>query len=195
MLFRRRNPETFMTRLRTWVWPRRSWSRSLMYFMRRLERLEASPHQVALGCAAGVFASITPLLGTQMVLAAVLAIVIRANVPAALIGTFFGNPISWPLIWGGSYIVGCYILGVENALTMAGLEYYLRQFGSALATWSPEVINHAVELVWPVLKPMLAGSVPIGLLAAVLSYYALRPIIATYQKTRVPVHLPAPSTI
>lgn len=35
----------------------------------QLKRLRASPHEVALGCAVGVFISITPLLGAQMLLA------------------------------------------------------------------------------------------------------------------------------
>ena len=62
-------------------------------------RLKASPHQIALGGAAGVFAAFTPFLGAQMALAAVLAAVCRASVPAALLGTFVGNPLSWPAIW------------------------------------------------------------------------------------------------
>lgn len=195
MLFKRRTPLTFSERVRTWLWPRRSWSRSLRYFVRRLERLQASPHQVALGCAAGVFASITPLLGTQMVLAAILAFAIRASIPAALIGTFFGNPLSWPLIWGGTYTAGCYMLGIENVLTFSGLEYYLTRFVDALATWSPDVIDHAVRLVWPVFKPMLAGSLLVGFIAAIFIYYTLRPVIAAYQKTRVTAHLPASAPI
>ena len=195
MLFKRRTPPTFKDRVRTWVWPRSSWSRSLRYFLHRLERLQASPHQVALGCAAGVFVSITPLLGTQMLLAAVLAFTIRANIPAALIGTFFGNPLSWPLIWGGTYFAGCYILGIENVLTLSGLEYYLTQLADALATLSPEVINSAIGLVWPVLKPMLAGSVPLGLAMAIGIYYLLRPAVASYQSTRAETHLSVASTI
>lgn len=195
MLFRRRKPLTVMERFRLWIWPKRSWSRSLRYFLHRLERLQASPHQVALGCAAGVFVSITPLLGTQMILAALLAFAIRANVPAALIGTFFGNPLSWPMIWGGTYLAGCYMLGVDNVMSLAGLEYYLKRFVEALATWSPEVIDHAIILVWPVLKPMLAGSLLVGLIAALVIYYTLRPVIASYQRERVSAILPVSSTI
>jgi len=167
----------------------------LRYFVHRLERMQASPHQIALGCAAGVFVSITPLLGTQMILAALLAFAIRANIPAALIGTFFGNPLSWPLIWGGTYLAGCYMLGIENVMTLSGLEYYLKRFVDALATWSPDVIDHAIILVWPVLKPMLAGSLPLGLIVATVIYFALRPVIAAYQRARVAAHLPVPSPI
>jgi len=163
--------------------------------MHRLERLQASPHQVALGCAAGVFVSMTPLLGTQMLLAALLAFAIRANIPAALIGTFFGNPLSWPVIWGATYVAGCYILGIENVMTLSGLEYYLMRFVDALATWSPDVIDHAVTLVWPVLKPMLAGSLLLGLFVAPAIYYTLRPLVAAYQRARAAAYLSEPSPV
>ena len=46
--------------------------RRLAYVYRRLMRVRATPHEVALGCAAGIFAAFTPFLGFQMLLAGVL---------------------------------------------------------------------------------------------------------------------------
>ena len=195
MLFRRRNPPTVLERLRTWAWPRRSWSRSLRYFLLRLERLEASPHQVALGCAAGVFMSITPLLGTHMLLAVLIAFAFRANIPAALIGTFFGNPLSWPVIWAGTYFAGCYMLGIEGVMTMSGLENYLAPWFQSLAAWSPGLIDTSAAMIWPVLKPMLAGSLPVGFAMAIIIYYVLRPMIAAYQRSRAAVPLSASALV
>jgi uncharacterized protein len=194
MLFRRRTPQTFAERVRTWVWPRTSWSRSMRYFLLRLERLKASPHQVALGCAAGVFAAVTPLLGTQMILAAVIAFGIRASIPAALIGTFFGNPVSWPLIWGGTYFAGCHILGVDSILATVGLDAYFAPLKIAVMSASPEMLTAAVNVLWPVFKPMLVGSIPLGLASAVVIYYSLRPIVSAYQRSRSQRRLaPVPS--
>lgn len=192
MLFGRRQPPTIMERLRTWLWPRRNWSRSLRYFLLRLERLQASPHQVALGCAAGVFASITPLLGTQMLLAAALAVAIRASVPAALIGTFFGNPLSWPLIWGSTYMAGCHLLGVESIFVVGDFDQYFAPLKAALASASPEMVSAALNSLWPIFKPMLVGSVPLGLLTAIVIYYALRPAVTAYQRSRARQVLSAP---
>lgn len=184
MLFRRRTPPTFAERVRTWMWPRTSWSRSMRYFLLRLERLKASPHQVALGCAAGVFAAVTPLLGTQMLLAAVIAFGIRASVPAALIGTFFGNPVSWPLIWGGTYFAGCYMLGIDTILNTVGLDTYFAPLTASIMSASPEMLTAAVNTLWPVFKPMLVGSIPLGLASAVVIYYSLRPVVSAYQRSR-----------
>ena len=68
----------------------------LAYYWRRILRVRATPHEVALGCAAGVFAACTPFLGFQMALAGALAFLLRVSIPAALLGTFIGNPLSWP---------------------------------------------------------------------------------------------------
>ncbi len=89
--------------------------RRIAYFWRRLMRLHATPHEIALGCAAGVFAAFTPFLGFQMLLAGSIAFLLRVNVPAALLGTFAGNPLSWPAIWAASYVAGAWTLGYDPA--------------------------------------------------------------------------------
>jgi uncharacterized protein (DUF2062 family) len=99
MLFRRRRPEGIFDRMRTAIWPRRSFGRSFQYFIKRVLRLTATPHAIAAGVAAGVFASWTPLLGFHFVLAFALAYVLAGNMVAAALGTAFGNPISFPFIW------------------------------------------------------------------------------------------------
>lgn len=195
MLFKRREPASFFERTRAWVWPKRGWLRSLEYYWLRLKRMRSTPHQIALGCAVGVFASITPLLGVQMLLAVLLAFLIRANIPAALIGTFFGNPLSWPIIWGATYFLGCYVLDIENGLTLYGLEYYLRGLGNAIASWSPDIIERAVSLVWPILKPMLAGSMVIGIATGAAVYYVVRPLVAAYQREHPSDYLSPEATI
>ena len=73
MLFRRRKKADLLERARTFFWPRRSFLRSAQYFIKRVLRLSATPHAIAAGVAAGVFASFTPFLGFHFVIAAGLA--------------------------------------------------------------------------------------------------------------------------
>jgi uncharacterized protein len=80
MLFKSRNTPTLQSRLRLVLWPRTSFDRSLRYAVKRMLRLKTSPHKIAIGCAAGVFASITPLVGVQMMMAAALAVVLRGSI-------------------------------------------------------------------------------------------------------------------
>ena len=76
MLFRRREPEGVWERFRTALWPRRSFTRSVQYLVKRVLRLTATPHAIAAGVAAGVFASWMPFLGFHFVIAAALAFVL-----------------------------------------------------------------------------------------------------------------------
>jgi uncharacterized protein (DUF2062 family) len=159
MLFRRREAQSLMARMRTAVWPRNSWSRSARYFGKRVLRLSGSPHAVAAGVAAGVFTSFTPLVGLHFIVAFIFAFIIGGNLLAAGIGTFFGNPLTFPFIWASTYSLGNHMLGRSNA-------FVLHEFHYALAHKSP-------ELLWPIIAPMLVGSVPIGLPVAIAVYIAV----------------------
>lgn len=192
MLFKRRQPPSIAERVRVWLWPRRSWSRSLRYVLCRIVRLRANPHSLALGCAAGVFAACTPLIGGQIVLAALLAYSLRANVPAAILATFFGNPLSWPLIWATTYVAGAHMMGESAAAGVSDLHAHVDILWDAMQGQSPELVAAAAAFIWPIFKPMLAGSLPIGLAAGVLIYYMMRAAAgAVHARRSSRVYLPA----
>ncbi|MDX2264137.1 MAG: DUF2062 domain-containing protein [Hyphomicrobiales bacterium] len=170
MLFRRRERPTVLERLRVALWPRRSWARSLRYFGLRLSRIGGSAHSVAAGFAAGVFAIVTPFLGFQMILAAVLALAVRGSVIASAIGSFVGNPLTYPLIWISTYQLGALILGESGAVGRIDFQGKAEAVWNGLKALSPEAVGQALEAFWPILKPMAVGSMPIGLAAALISY-------------------------
>jgi len=177
MLFRRRRPEGFFDRLRTALWPRRSFVRSFQYFIKRVLRLTATPHAIAAGVAAGVFASWTPLLGFHFILAFALSYVLAGNMVAAALGTAFGNPLSFPFIWALTLKVGNMLIGVETGVHQkhVNLEALLRHLD--------------VGQLWePVLKPMLIGAIPPGVITGVaiyvLTYWGVR-AFQTQRKSRL----------
>jgi len=94
MLFRRRKPESLMEKIRLCLWPRRSFGRSARYFGKRLLRIPASPHIIALGFAIGIFFASTPLYGFHILCAIFFAWVFSANMAAAALGTALVLPIS-----------------------------------------------------------------------------------------------------
>jgi uncharacterized protein (DUF2062 family) len=171
MLFRRRESESFLDRMRVHLWPRRSWTRSSRYVVYRLRRLSDTPHAVALGFAIGVFTAVTPFLGTHMVMAALLAWVIGGSVVAALLGTFIGNPLTYPLFWYSTYEVGNLMLGGSS--------------GKEPIDLSGGIFQSSLEHLWPILKPMSLGSIPVGLLLAGLSYLLVRPMVEAYKNRRL----------
>jgi uncharacterized protein len=165
MLFKSRRRLTLREKIRLIVWPRVSWSRSARYVVKRLLRVKASPHKIAVGCAAGVFASITPLIGVQMVMAGAIALILRGSVAAAMLATFLGNPVSWPLIWGATYALGSAMIGQPGSAEAADL-------------------TRGGQTIWPVIYTMLVGSIPIGLASAAVSYGVVSRAVEAVQAQR-----------
>ncbi len=182
MLFDRRTPPTFSEKLRVALWPRRTWNRSVLYILKRLTRLRTTPHSIAIGAAAGVVISFTPFLGFHFLLAGLLAFTLRGSVVASALGTFFGNPLTFPFIWMGSYQLGSRILGLDTQIDGNSLIVQLSEVTSTFARSSWETIWLAIEGLWPVmLKPMAVGSVPMGLVAGLVSYYLVKKLVGSYQ--------------
>jgi uncharacterized protein len=77
--------------------------------IRKLLSLRASPHQIATGFAIGVFIGIFPTFGLGALFIFAIAPVWKFNVPAALLGTIFGNPLCAPL-W---IALSCLIMGIS----------------------------------------------------------------------------------
>lgn len=170
MLFRRREAESLLGRMRVHLWPRRSWSRSSRYVVYRLRRLSDSPHAVAIGFAAGAFSAVTPFLGTHMIMAALIAWAIGGSIVAALLGTFIGNPLTYPVFWYSTYEVGNLMLGGTVAKQRIDL--------------SDGIFQSSLEQLWPILKPMSLGTIPVGLALAALSYVLVKPMVEAYQHRR-----------
>jgi uncharacterized protein len=178
MLFKRRHPAGFVERVRVGVWPRRGLSRSVRYVLLRLKRLQSSPRSVAVGAAAGVFAVFTPFLGIQLIIAGVICIMLRASIIASLLASFVGNPLTYPVIWFATFTVGNAILGAETTLRIGDLQHRAAALWEGLGRLSPERVAAALEGLWPLFKPMVIGSLPLGGLAAFATYLAVKKMIS-----------------
>lgn len=170
MMFKRRRKLNFFQRTREVLWPGAGWRRWGLYMAKRMLRIAASPHAVAAGFAAGVFASFTPLVGFHFIVSFLVATLVGGSWLAAALGTTFGNPLTFPLIWGGTLKLGSWMLG--QPVHMPTLEL-------------SEAFSHETwDLVWPVLKPMLVGAIPLGLVVALALYFPVRFGVAAYQERR-----------
>ncbi|KAB0680130.1 DUF2062 domain-containing protein [Aureimonas leprariae] len=172
MLFKRRVKPTWRERVRIWLWPRRSWKRSLRYLGKRVLRLNATPHAIAAGVAAGMFSTFTPFVGFHFLIAFAIAYLIAGNMAAAAIGCGAGNPLTFGPIWASTYEMGRWMLGSGNT------------------TGAPAGLAHALthaELsdIWqPIIKPMLIGSVPLGLGFALVTYGLVYVAARSFQRHR-----------
>lgn len=144
---------------------RRAWASVL--------RLETTPHAVGLGLATGVFVAFLPVLGIQMLIAVVIAWAGRANVGAAVLGTWAGNPLTWPAMWVGSYLLGIVLLGEAGAMTVEELQRTIARLAEApVSRVDPlAMLNTAGQLLWPILKPLFVGSLVLGLISGSALYF------------------------
>ncbi|MBK1622232.1 DUF2062 domain-containing protein [Afifella marina] len=170
MLFRRRIEEGRFQRLRVWLWPRSSWRRSFLYFMKRILRLSATPHAIAAGCAAGVFTSFTPFLGLHFVISFAIAWLIGGNLIAAALGTSIGNPLTFPFIWAATYKLGHLLWRGAHELPPPRLGH--------------DLVEKSFEQLLPILKPMTVGAIPLGLVAGIITYTIVYRLVAAYQANR-----------
>lgn len=181
MLFKRAKAVGFGDRLRCLFWPRRSWTRSAQYVLLRLKRLPSSPHRIALGAAAGVFAVFTPFLGAQLMLAGVIAWVMRGSLLASFLASFVGNPLTYPIIWFATFNLGNVLIGAKATTQLVDLRGKATTLWDSIVNGSLEGAAHALESLWPIVKPMVVGSLPLGAFAAILCYVGVRRLIAAAQ--------------
>ncbi len=192
MVFKRRDKLPFMQRIRETVLPRTGWSRAFRYIGHRIQRLPDTSHRIAFGLAIGIFLSFSPFFGFHIIFAMVLARYIGGNVFAAFVGTFFGNPLTFPFIAGISFALGRWLTGVSGAglapegvllafsNASSGLWQSIRSlFGFGQPEW------HRLSGFWhEFFLPYLVGGIIPGILFAIIGYFLSRPLVEAYQKHR-----------
>jgi len=186
MLFRRRIPADWREKLRISLWPRRSWLRSAKYVAKRVLRLTGSPHAISAGVAAGVFASFTPFMGFHFLTAFLVAYIIAGNLLAAALGTFFGNPISFPFIWASTYTTGNFLLNrsteykdAHQGDTLSSLE-----IGDFWEHGFSSIFDQLASIWNPVIKPMAVGAIPVGVSVSIAIYIVTRWFAVKFKNRR-----------
>ena len=190
MIFKRRDKKLMVVRLKELFLPKKGWRRAMNYFIHRIKRLPDTPHKIAIGIATGVFCSFTPFFGLHFFLAAFMAYIFKGNIVAALFGTFFGNPITWPFIAAFSVILGQIILGYPVTNLEVFLVHFVKAsdatiqgvkslFGFGKSDWAL-VYNFFSELF----LPYFIGGFVLGLVAAFFAYFVFRPVIYAYKVAR-----------
>lgn len=88
------------------------------------------PRGVALGVLVGVLIPVA-----QTVIAALLALPARANVPVAALTTFITNPFTTPPIWIGAYWLGSWMLRVDAMTETRPLEAHVQSPAGDWLRW------------------------------------------------------------
>lgn len=113
-------------------------------------------HSVSVAFAVGVFTSFLPVPG-QMIIAALLALWFRCNLPLSVILVWISNPITMPAMFYSTYKLGAWILGTPP------LDFRIE------LSW--EWLTSEVGKIW---LPLFFGSLLSGIFFAAVSYFTMQ---------------------
>lgn len=192
MVFRRRDRRSVLRATSDFLYPRGGWTRAALYVKHRVRRLPDTPERIARGIGAGVFTTFTPFYGMHFVVAAIVAKLCRGNILAALMGTFFGNPLTYVPIGLISLKMGHFILGTnfdDRAHRSFGGKFvdaaddlkdnFFALFTERTADW------HGLSVFYhEVFFPYLIGGLVPGIVAGLVASYLSLPLIRAYKKRR-----------
>lgn len=190
MVFKRRTPKSWALWALHLLWPQGGWGRAAQYVKHRVRRLPDSPKRISRGILVGVFTTFTPFYGLHFFIAAGLAKLGRGNILAALMSTFFGNPLTYLPIGVISLKTGHFLLGTEFEENMnigrrfAGAWRDLKHNFWAMFTDDRANWHRLQGFYDEVFFPYMVGGVLPGVIAGITCYYLSLPLITAYQNRR-----------
>lgn len=110
-------------------------------------------HSVSLAFALGIFMALTPLLGGQMILIAIISIWIRCNLPIAMALVWITNPLTISPIFFAQYKLGLWVLQAPSP--------------SEPIEFSWQWLTEQFAVIW---QPFLLGALLSAIFFSALSY-------------------------
>tara|TARA_X000000950_G_scaffold268495_1_gene346087 strand:+ start:44 stop:634 length:591 start_codon:yes stop_codon:yes gene_type:complete len=166
-----------------------AFSRTKKYISLSIKRIKGTPQSLSLGLATGIAVSFTPFVGLHALLAIFISWVIGGSMAAALIGTLFGNPWTFPFIWYFTFEIGQFI---SYSFFLYEEEFSFKSIKKEISTLLAILKNiiffaNVTELEGNVenlkLIPfMIIGSIPLVFISWILSYFSSLIIFKSYTK-------------
>lgn len=155
-------------------------------FLRSLLIINDTPERVARGVAIGTFITYQPLVGIQMGLGAVIALVTRSNIAATIPAAWITNPIT---------IIPIYLfLHWLGNLFVRGPALRWEQLRAALAAVADRRAEEGLwasmrfatsEFLTTIMYPMAIGGAIVGTLNALLFYWLTLKAVRAYQHRKM----------
>jgi uncharacterized protein (DUF2062 family) len=157
------------------------WWRLLKFYRARIVRLSSPAHSIAANLAGGAAMSFTPFFGIHVFAAMGFAWAIGAgyNIVAAMVGTFVGNPWTFPFLFYASHTVGSFIL------SMLG-------YGASQAIIDPDIVTENADSMWRFLTnnlqeifvPTAIGGTLLAIISWPIYYYIFFYLVRGAQQAR-----------
>jgi uncharacterized protein (DUF2062 family) len=135
----------------------------------RFIMIRGEPREVALGFALGIFVGMTPTVGVQMPIAIFIAALFKWSKLSAAIGVWISNPLTVPIIYGITYIIGAKLLSLDPMFNM-----------TLSPTWS--TLKLMLQKAPQALGAMTVGGALLGIPLAIIGYYLSYAAVDKYQK-------------
>jgi uncharacterized protein (DUF2062 family) len=134
---------------------------------REILKVKDTPHRIAMAFALGVFMGISPLLGLHTIGAFFIAWLLRLNRLVAIIGVYITNPWTIVPIYTFCLWVGAKLTGLERIIPTIG--------------WNDVTLMVYMSELKPLIKPFLVGTIVVGSLSAVISYFIINWAVVKYR--------------
>ncbi len=145
--------------------------------LRAILKLNDSPHKLAAAFALGVFIAFSPWIGLHIVSCIVLAWLFRLNKVVVLTATFVNNPWTTVPMYGFCLWAGFKLTGSDAALPEI--------------EWTSLGFRDLFTVLKPFLWPFVAGTLTVGAVVALLSYFLFFWMIKRYRTEERSVSSPA----
>ena len=189
MPFGRKKKKRLITSIVSFIKIFFAFSRTKKYISLSIKRIKGTPQALSLGLATGIAISFTPFIGLHALLAIFISWVIGGSMAAALIGTLFGNPWTFPFIWYFTFEIGQFInyglLSYEEQVSFntikKGKSTLLVILKNIIVFANiPEVEENVEKL--KLIPFMIVGSIPLVFITWILSYFSFYIIFKSYRK-------------
>ena len=166
-----------------------AFSRTKKYISLSIKRIKGTPQALSLGLATGIAVSFTPFIGLHALLAIFISWIIGGSMAAALIGTLFGNPWSFPFIWYLTFEIGQFMnygfLSYEEEFSFKVIK---KEISTLLVILKniivfanlPELEENVGKL--KLIPFMIVGSIPLVFITWIVSYFSFYIIFKSYRK-------------
>ena len=136
-------------------------------FLDRVKKLKGDPTYVAKGMAIGVFIGVTPTIPFHTAIAIALAFIFKASKPAAIVGVWFGNPVTIPLFYFGSYKLGALLFRLDISADLKGMP-----------------VSEILEMGAEVTAAIMCGGIIIGIPFGIAAFFITRSVFQRLQLRR-----------
>ncbi len=192
MPFGRRNKKSYYLSFINFFKHVSSFYRTKKYISLSIKRMKGSPNDLALGFASGLAISFTPFIGLHALLAIFFSWVIGGSMAAAVVGTLFGNPWTFPFIWYLTFEIGQFL---HQGKSISSYNDFSFQNIKKEITTILEIIKNLfifanIEEVkdsynkLKVIPIMALGSIPFVIFSWITSYFIFLNILKSY-KTKI----------